>query len=152
MTATPQMKVETPFGQPGWSREVDQKLTWIVTNARQQADLVLNPPQLGRIEVSIVMTGDQLTATFSSPHQAVREALEDSMSRLRETLADSGVTLGQTHVGAESRRNAQMMNTANEGRTIALAGDEERLATSGTINGGPTWRSTPGRGMVDIFA
>ena len=48
------------------------------------------------------MTGDQATATFVSANPAVREAIENAVPRLREVLADAGVTLGQTQVGSDS--------------------------------------------------
>ncbi|MDP2822943.1 MAG: flagellar hook-length control protein FliK [Sulfuritalea sp.] len=148
----PSVRVETPLGQPGWGQEMGEKLTWMVSNNRQQADLVLNPPQLGRIEVTLIVEGDKLSATFASPNAAVRETLENSMARLREVLADAGITLGDTHVGAESRQDAKSSNTRNAQHPFGDAGRDSPLIPIDTIAGGPAWRSASGRGMVDVFA
>lgn len=145
-----QVRVATPFNQTGWAREVEQKLAWVVTASRQQADLVLNPPELGRIEVSVVVKGDEVSASFASPHQAVREAIEESLVRLRENLAEAGINLGQTHVGRESSRDASFARPeGREGlahRAGPAAADSERPLSSSV------WQTARGRGLVDVFA
>lgn len=148
----PDLPVATHLGRAGWQDEVGQKLTWMAGTNRQQADLVLNPSQLGRIEVTMRFEGDQLSASFASPHAAVRESLENSMVRLREVLADAGITLAHTHVGAESRHDSKFMHPGHQDRP-ADRGDAQ-LATlpDAEMEIAPAWRSNGGRGMVDLFA
>lgn len=149
---TPSVRVETGFGQSGWHQEMGEKLSWMVGNGRQQADLVLNPPQLGRIEVTMVIEGDNVSATFASANATVREVLENSMSRLREVLADAGVALGDTHVGAECRQDGESTLAKGDRSASGHRLNEVTLAPVNTIAGGGAWRVTSGRGMVDIFA
>ncbi len=145
-----QIRVATPFNQTGWAQEVEQKLAWVVTNSRQQADLVLNPPELGRIEVSVVVKGDEVSASFASPHQAVREAIEESLVRLRENLADAGINLGQTHVGRESSRDAAFARPEaweGTGRQAGTGSGEAERPLGNTL-----WQPARSRGLVDVFA
>ena len=100
------LPIETPLGQSGWDEEIGQKLTWMTNNEQHKAELVLTPPNMGRIEVSLTMDGDQVSAIFTSPHAAVREALENSLDRLREQMADAGIVLGNTQVGTESQQQS----------------------------------------------
>jgi flagellar hook-length control protein FliK len=152
-TSPPQsVRVETGFGQAGWNQEMGEKLTWMVGNGRQQADLVLNPPQLGRIEVTMVIEGDNVSASFASPNAAVREALENSMSRLREVLADAGVALGNTHVGAESRQDAGSMQAKDARNASANRFGEPTAVSVEALAGASRWQNAGGRGMVDVFA
>lgn len=145
-----QVRIATPFNQPGWAQEVEQKLAWVITQTRQQADLVLNPPELGRIEVSLVVKGDEVSASFASPHQAVREAIEESLVRLRENLAEAGINLGQTHVGRDSSREAPFTRPEGmDGGGRKLRQDGEAVALP--LNPG-AWQPARGRGMVDVFA
>ena len=149
-TASPRLNIETPLGQRGWHEEVGQKLTWMVGNNRQQADLVLNPPQLGRVEVSLTMNGDQATAIFTSSNPAVREALENSLHRLREVLADAGVSLGQTQVGSESPNRSWPGNEPDSGRNQGM-----RYASTIPLPGAEAVTRTgtgAGRGLIDVFA
>lgn len=157
----PSVRTETTLpmraqvGHPNWSNEVGDKMTWMVTQQKQSADLVLNPPQLGRIEVSLTVNGDQASATFTSPNAAVRDMLENSLPRLREILAGSGLNLGQADVGAQSFAQQQQLAQDNQ-RADALArrGDhgaavELPVQASGSMNLG---RSGERSGVVDIFA
>jgi flagellar hook-length control protein FliK len=142
------MRIDTPLGQAGWHDEMGQKLTWMVGNNRQQADIVLTPPNLGRVEVSLTMNGDQATAVFTSPHAAVREALEASLHRLREVLADAGVSLGQTHVGSESPNQSSSRNTADSGMREGVRYAVDFPAPVAA----PITRTSVGRSMIDVFA
>lgn len=152
-TAPPaSVRIETGFGQAGWNQEMGEKLTWMVGNGRQQADLVLNPPQLGRIEVTMVVEGDNVSASFASPNAVVREALENSMSRLREVLAEAGVALGNTHVGAESRQDAGTMRQKDDRNAPGNRFGESTAASVEALASGSILRSASGRGMVDVFA
>lgn len=146
--------VATPVGAPGWGNEVGDKVVWMVGRQETRAELVLNPPQLGRIEVSLTMNGDQATATFTSANASVREALENAMPRLREVLQGAGISLGQTQVGAESfQQAAQQQQTGdNPGRGNGRGnadGEPQGLALGHEHAPGQIKR---GIGLVDTFA
>jgi flagellar hook-length control protein FliK len=72
------------------------------TQGNHTAELQLNPPDLGPLKVVLNVVNDQVQAQFVSPHQAVRAAVEAAMPHLRTALADNGIQLGQTSVGADS--------------------------------------------------
>ena len=146
------LAMRSPVGHPNWSTELGDKMTWMVSSQRQQADLVLNPPQLGRIEVSLTVNGDQANAVFTSPNAAVREMLENSLPRLREILAGSGLNLGQADVGAQSF--AQQQGQDGQRQASGMRGDigadiDSAITAGGTVNLG---RPGERRGMVDLFA
>lgn len=154
--ATNVAAIATPVGARGWDQEVGQKLTWMVGRQESRADLVLNPPQLGRIEVSISMNGDQANAIFASPNPTVREALEQAMPRLREILQDAGISLGQTQVGAESFQQSanKRENGDNHSRGKGNAGSGSMSLSAGLIadSSSPRQWLRQGNGMVDTFA
>lgn len=146
--------VRTPVASPQWSNDVGNQVSWMVSRRESHADLVLNPPQLGRIEVSISLNGDQATANFVSPNADVRDALQGSLPRLREILADAGVFLGQANIGAESFRqngNGAEKGTNSYGESISSA-SETLLGSSGrSVAQGPIGVMR-GQGLVDLFA
>lgn len=145
------LPVSTPVGHPAWSDDVGQRVSWMVSNGRQEADLVLNPPQLGRVEVTIVVEGDKVNASFSSPHQSVRDALEGSLQRLREGLAETGVSLGQTHVGRDSSRDAPFARNDGQAHRSPPAGRDADVPMA-TIPQPSSWHRPGSSRMVDIFA
>jgi len=153
---TTALPIQTPVGAHGWDGEVGDKLVWMVGRQEQRAELVLNPPQLGRVEVTLSMNGDQTSAMFVSTNPAVRDALEAALPRLREILADAGINLGQAQVGADTGKNAanQSANNRENGDNSGLGSSRDDLAPGGdTLHpvGAPQWLKQV-NGMVDVFA
>ena len=145
--------VATPVGAPGWGGEVGDKVVWMVGRQETRAELVLNPPQLGRIEVSLSMNGDQADATFISANASVREALENAMPRLREVLQGAGISLGQTQVGAESFRQSAEQGQSGDNPARGRGRNDED-APHGLALGhehASGWLKR-GDGLVDTFA
>jgi flagellar hook-length control protein FliK len=144
-----QLRIETPVTQRNWGDEFGQKITWIASSKEQSAELHLNPPQLGPMDVVLKVSGDQATALFTSPHAAVREAIEQAMPRLREMLADSGIMLGNATVSDQSSRQAQ--EGRGEGRTTRRDKNAENDSSAMNLSA----RVSPIRqhnGIVDTFA
>ena len=101
------LSISTAINQPAWGDEFAQKITWIATQRNQSAELHLNPPQLGPVDVVLKMNGDQATALFTSPHAAVRDAIEQAIPKLREMMAENGIMLGQAMVSDHSAKQDQ---------------------------------------------
>lgn len=145
--------IATPVGATGWATEVGNHVSWMASHQQGRAELVLTPPQLGRIEISLSVSGDQASALFVSANPAVRETLEGALPRLREILADAGITLGQAQVGSESpgqsANKRENGDNSQRGSNAGFIGDA--MSTRMAANVGASW-STAGRGMVDTFA
>ncbi len=101
------MRIETPVGNHGWDAELAQKIVLLANRHEGRAELTLTPPQLGKVEITISINGDQTSATFVSASPAAREALEQALPRLREMMAEAGISLGQASVSAESAQRGQ---------------------------------------------
>lgn len=142
--------INTPVSQGRWADEFSQKITWLASSKQDQsAELHLNPPQLGPLDVVLKVSGDQATALFTSPHAAVRDVLEQSIPKLREMLADNGIMLGNATVSDQAPHD-QRGEFANQGRT-APSGRVMEFTPSNAS----TSRTTPiirHNGIVDTFA
>lgn len=135
--------VATPADSPAWPEEVGHRVSWMVGQHESQAELTLTPPQLGKIEVSITISGEQTSAQFVTATPAARELIEQSLPRLREILEQSGISLGQADVGTSGERGDGGGHSAR-GRT---GGGEMNTASPGA----PLWQRR-GDGLVDTFA
>ena len=148
--------MSTPFNAAGWSQEIGDRVVWMANQQNSRADLVLNPPQLGRVEISLTVNGDQATANFVSASPEVRDALNQAMPHLREVLAGAGIQLGQAQVGADSSSqwSNQQETRHNGGSSSRTAADGTSTTVSslsaGTIAG--SMRLRQGNGLVDAFA
>ncbi len=138
-----EMAVATPITHPGWAEDIGYQVTWLAENGSSRAELILTPPHLGRIEISLQIGGDLSTAQFVSASPQVREALEQAMPRLREMLAEGGISLGDTNVSGEQRSGEQGQGGQRGERGRDGNSDGELLIA-------PAARR--GSGLVDLFA
>ena len=147
--------ITTPLGNHTWANEFSQKISWMSTQQNQVAELHLNPPDLGPLDVVLKVSGNQATALFTSPHGAVRDAVENALPKLRETLADNGITLGNATVSDQPPRDRGAERFISRGSGTAVqsdgsgesSGPENLLMAAAQIS--PVRRYN---GMVDTFA
>lgn len=147
------VRIEAPLGTRQWDGEFASRLAWMAGKNEQRADLVLTPPQLGRIEVSLSVNGEQATAIFTSASATVRDAIENALPRLREVLLESGINLGQTQVGSESPQQSppREENGDNRGNGVAAGHDGRAMPSGLAANASTAWVRS-GRGIIDVFA
>ncbi|OGS81084.1 MAG: hypothetical protein A2061_01435 [Gallionellales bacterium GWA2_59_43] len=148
-SATP--TISTPLGSPAWGEDFSQKISWMVSQKNQVAELHLNPPNLGPLDVVLKISDNQATALFTSPHAAVRDAVESAMPKLRELLADNGIMLSNATVGDQSPRDRSAEEFADRkgGASSQRGSADDASETSGTLQTLSTQRHN---GMVDTFA
>jgi hypothetical protein len=85
--------------------------------------LKLNPAHLGRIDVELDMNATGLDAVFKTDNMLTRELIAQGMNKLRDSLAQSGMTVANVWVNSENqkgsggnstpRQNSEPDNTAN---------------------------------------
>ena len=91
------------MGSPQWSQAVGDKVLWLAAQNVSAAEIRLDPPELGPMQVKVTVTPDQqANVTFTSPHPAVREALDQQLNRLREMFSEQGLNLVNVDVSDKS--------------------------------------------------
>ena len=142
-------ELRTPVNVSGWDAELGKTLVWMAQGKHGVAELRLNPPDLGPLRIVIALGGDdgrEARIAFASPHAAVRDAIESAMPRLRDMMADSGISLGQTSVNSESSHRPDYPEPFRP-RGAAGGGSGDTLAEPHPV---PAVRT--GIGIVDTFA
>ena len=139
--------IAAPLNSPAWAGEFSQKVTWLSHEQSQVAELHLNPPDLGPMHVVISVTDNQAMAQFSSPHSEVRHAIENALPKLRESLADNGIMLGNATVSDQTPRDSGAGQFMQQRSRTGNAVSPEHQAT--IMPATPIRRHT---GMLDTFA
>ncbi|WP_408611391.1 flagellar hook-length control protein FliK [Bowmanella yangjiangensis] len=75
----------------------------LVNLGNMSADIRLDPPDLGSMQVRVQMHGEQATVNFVVQSQQARDMLDQAVPRLREMLAEKGIELGQSFVQQEGK-------------------------------------------------
>lgn len=148
-SAIPVTHIDTPVTQAEWGSALGQRVVWMIGRDAHAAEMHLNPPHLGPIDVVLSIDNDRTHIAFVAPHAVVRDAIETALPALREALAGSGITLGNATVSAEASSHADSgphapADDRNPGRPDAAD------ATNGADVASAEVRLT--RGLVDIFA
>ena len=151
-TDNPAQQISVAVQHPQWSQQVGDRVHWMIGQNLNQADIHLNPPELGALQVHIQMHGDQASVSFSSPHALVRDALDAAMPRLREMMHDAGLTLGDVNVSGQALAQHQPRDSGTQqGQAGRFAGsghsDEPQpiIATSAIKHLSPN-------SMLDVYA
>lgn len=147
------MDVQPQLNSAAWSRVVSSRVVWMAREGVQQAELRLNPANLGSVDVRLNINNDQASVTFLAQNAATREALEQAMPRLRESLAENGLSLTHSEVGQQDHSDqpasddeTNMQNGHLAQVSVPLDDTEDELVT-----GIPTEVNEPSTG-VSLYA
>lgn len=126
-----QTGVSVPVGQPQWSQAVGEKVLWLAAQNVSAAEIRLDPPDLGPMQVKVSVNQDQASVSFTSPHPVVREALDQQLNRLREMFTEQGLNLVNVDV-SDQPAYRQHDDEAQSGKSSPELDDEdlEPVATS----------------------
>lgn len=158
----PHLKLATPEAP----EQLHQKVSLMLADRLQQAEIQLDPLGLGKMKIQIQMGADsQANVNFVVQHGQTRELLEQAMPRLREMLAGQGIQLGQTQVQQQSQQQPQQQAQQQAQGQSAFTGQEQRGQQGGGAFAGrgqgeeePGARSlsllvaSPNDGGIDFYA
>lgn len=106
--------MQSAVGGDMFGEELAQKMSLFVGKGLQSAQLILNPAELGPLEIKLHLHKDQAQIQVQSSVPMVRELVEASAQRLRDMLAEQGVELSRFDVGA--RHSGQEQGNNGQGR------------------------------------
>jgi len=146
------LPLSTPIRDQSWPVDFAQKIVWLATSDKQAAQITLNPPHMGPIEISLNLDKGNASASFVSANAEVRDAIETALPRLREMFASAGIELGQTNVSAESFRQQHGNGDGQRSSSRWVADNAILGADSAGLLSARAFSAQHGNGLVDIFA
>jgi len=140
-------------GASGWDQAVGQKVVWMVAGGKQTAELTLNPPDLGPMQVVLSVNNDKASATFVTAQPDVKDALEAALPKLRQMMSDAGVQLSGFSVSTQSSNQGSQFAGNNPSGSHGFSHslpDTDSGALPAMV--GSTSSRAAKLGMVDTFA
>ncbi|MCG6366396.1 flagellar hook-length control protein FliK [Vibrio fluvialis] len=104
--------------------DMAERVQVMMSKNLKHVDIRLDPPELGRLHIRMNMHGDGASVQFTVSNQQARDALEHSMPRLREMLAQQGVQLADTSVQQQNSGQQQRYAAGGGGQSGQTAGNE----------------------------
>ncbi|RUO75467.1 flagellar hook-length control protein FliK [Idiomarina seosinensis] len=114
--------IQKPFDpqQAEASQKLQERINIMLSKNIQRADIRLDPPELGQLQIRVNMNGEQASVQFQVQSQQAREAVESALPRLKEMLEQQGVALADTNVSEQQQES--------------LAGDNRGTGSNGSAN------------------
>ena len=146
----PAARAELPAapGSPQFPAALGAQLSTWVRDGVQQAQLNLNPADLGPIGLRISLDGTQAQVTFQAAHAATRDALEAAMPSLASALHASGFTLS----GGGVFQQPKNPHPSDHAEARAGGSAAARGADDAAIAAPMAARAAVPRGIVDLYA
>ena len=152
----PTSQINAQLGSPEWQQAVSQQVLMFSRNGVQNAELRLNPEDLGAIQISLKLDNDQAQLNMVSNHSQVRAALEAAMPHLRTALAESGINLAQSNVSSDAFAQSQSFSQQDPRRDqpqrgFSLTAEQDDEITPLAVPAALQARAA-GSSAVDTFA
>ncbi|WP_269517679.1 flagellar hook-length control protein FliK [Alteromonas sp. BMJM2] len=126
------VNIHKPEGQ----QQLNEKIRWMVNARNTMAEIRLDPPELGSMQVRVNVQGDAASVSFIVQSQQAKDALADTMPKLRDMLSDQGIELGDAQVRKDNSQNGESgqqlagqsgSGQAQRGNNDAEFGDDTRV-------------------------
>ena len=95
------------INRPEGQVQIVEKVRWMVNQNNLQADIRLDPPDLGSMKVKVQMSGEAASVSFVVQSQQARDVFEQNAPRLKELLEEQGIELGQSSVEQEQHQTEE---------------------------------------------
>ena len=125
-----------------FDEDIGDAVRWMADQKIGHAHIKVTPNDLGTVEIRLRLDGDRVHADFSSAQAEVRQALENSLPRLRDMLGQHGFQLAHADVG-------QQHTPPSQG---AASPHGESSADTEALTETPRTVRMTARGLVDAYA
>ena len=135
--------------QPEGHQQLVEKVRWMVNSNNLQADIRLDPPDLGSMKVRVSLSGETASVNIVVQSQQARDVFEQSAPRLKEMLQEQGIQLGQSSVQQEQQSNQQgdELASGRGGFNDELFDESDNVIEQPILNG----RLSNHPGSIDYF-
>ena len=120
------VNIHKPEGQ----QQLNEKIRWMVNARNTMAEIRLDPPEMGSMQVRVNVSGEAASVSFIVQSQQAKDALADAMPKLRDMLAEQGIELGDAQVRKDNSSGSE-----NGGQLAGENGQFGRGGRSGDHDG-----------------
>lgn len=123
-SATEQLKQSLNLQQHDAASQLRQRVSLMVRQNIQVAEVRLDPAGLGQMQIKIDMQQDQAQVQFVVQQPQAKELLEQQLPRLRELLQQQGIVLTEGNVQQQSQHERQLAERDSQRSQSNSQGDD----------------------------
>jgi len=137
-------------------QQLGEKIRWMVNARNTMAEIRLDPPELGSMQVRVNVAGDAASVSFVVQSQQAREALADAMPKLRDMLSQQGIELGDAQVRKDNSsgqdNGQQLAGDSHQGQGAGNRGENDGLDDTDGMRVIEQSISRADKGGIDFYA
>jgi len=137
-------------------QQLGEKIRWMVNARNTMAEIRLDPPELGSMQVRVNVAGDAASVSFVVQSQQAKEALADAMPKLRDMLSQQGIELGDAQVRKDNSsgqdNGQQLAGDSHQGQGAGNRGENDGLDDTDGMRVIEQSISRVDKGGIDFYA
>jgi flagellar hook-length control protein FliK len=141
------LNISANVTSPQFSQELGQQVSWLGGQEIKQAQIRLNPQELGPLDVKVSVEHGRVDVVFAAQHPATVAAVQQSLQQLNQMLGSQGLSLGQATVDQHTAQQQFGHSQGQASSTPAQTNDAEPIAAAVSPLSAPL-----AVGLVDAFA
>jgi flagellar hook-length control protein FliK len=87
------------------SHSVENSIKFLISSGESRATIQLHPPELGRVQVDLVVHDNQVTAKINTENASVKEVILTNLDQLKSNLANAGTQINKFEVEVGGFKN-----------------------------------------------
>lgn len=144
--------ISTPVTDANWGQQVSERVQMMASGHHRTAEIRLTPADMGPLRVQIAIEDGQTNVIFQSHHAATRDALDLALPRLRELLAEQGLTLGEASVSEQDVSAGDTSEQFTDAKGSTDVDGENGVGAASIVDATEIRSRTVSRGLLDTFA
>lgn len=134
-----------------WGSALGEKVAFLINQNMNKAEIRIDPPHLGKLDISIHLKDDSATVVIHTQHAHTRDLVENSSIRLREYLQEAGYS--SVDVNVSHRESSSEQNFAGNQQSDSVTGKADAMEGSMISEAGIHQASiSMDMGRIDYFA
>ena len=137
-------------------QQLSEKIRWMVNARNTMAEIRLDPPELGSMQVRVNVAGDAASVSFVVQSQQAKDALADAMPKLRDMLSEQGIELGDAQVRKDNssgqENGQQLAGNSHQGQGAGDRGENDGVDDTDGMRVIEHSISRADKGGIDFYA
>lgn len=137
-------------------QQLSEKIRWMVNARNTMAEIRLDPPELGSMQVRVNVAGDAASVSFVVQSQQAKDALADAMPKLRDMLSEQGIELGDAQVRKDNssgqENGQQLAGNSHQGQRAGDRGENDGVDDTDGMRVIEQSISRADKGGIDFYA
>lgn len=102
-----QLKEQLNLSKNDSANALNDSVRYMMNSRIQSAEIRIDPPELGSMQIKISMNGDQASVSMVVQNQQAKDMLDQSVPKLKEMLEQQGIELGESNISEHQHNGEQ---------------------------------------------